>query len=171
MSDYINFDGLYGKAGDYLIHPYSYRQWRPGTGTELPSSGRIAQLVPAYVLNDHDYSRRTSDSATSTRSSLPRKTSRYQFLQGHLTQDELNAAARAYSSPLLTEPWRNFDDASVKFGYIDPEVDAMYRYVQQESRLLEAAGSRLVRSDIDRIRREAGESTWSEAAERLRVAQ
>lgn len=169
MSDYITFDGKYGAAGDYLVHPYSYRQWRPGTGTELPKPGRVAQLVPAYVLNDHDYSCRASEGATSTRSGLSRKTSTYQFLEGRLTQDELNAKARAYTSPLLQPPWRNFDDASVKFGYLDPDVDAMYRYTQERSRLLRDRGSGLVRADIERIRTEAGEPTWSEVAAKLRV--
>ena len=168
MSDYIAFDGHYGAAGEYLVHPYSYRQWRSGNNMELPKSGRVAQLVPGYVLNDHDYSRRASDGATSTRSSLARKTSTYQFLDGRLTQDELNAKARAYNSPLLQQPWRNFDDASVKFGYRDPDVDAMYRYTQEQSRLLRDGGSALVRTDIDRIRKAAGESTWAEAAAKRR---
>lgn len=167
MSDYIGYDGHYGAAGEYLVHPYSYRSWRPGTGAELPKSGRVAQLVPAYVLADHDYSRRASDKATSSRSDLLRKTSTYQFLEGRLTQDELNAKARAYTSPLLEAPWRYFDDASVKFGYRDPDVDAMYRYTQEHSRLLKDRGSGLVRADIERIRREAGEPTWSEVAANL----
>jgi hypothetical protein len=167
MSDYIGYDGRFGAAGEYLVHPYSYRSWRPGTGAELPKPGRVAQLVPAYVLSDHDYSRRSSDKATSSRSELLQKTSTYQFLDGRLTQDELNAKARAYTSPLLEAPWRHFDDASVKFGYRDPEVDAMYRYTQERSRLLNDKGSGLVRADIERIRREAGEPTWAEVATKL----
>ena len=164
MSDYISYDGLHGGAGEYLIHPYSYRSWRHGTGSELPKPGRVAQLVPAHVLNDHDYSRRASTNATSSRSELLRKTSTYQFLDGRLTQDEVNAKARAYSSPLLEAPWRNFDDASVKFGYNDPDVDAMYRYTQEHSRLIRDQGSGLVRADLERIRHAAGESTWEELA-------
>jgi len=121
------------------------------------------------VLNDHDYSRRASDGATATRSTLLRKTSTYQFLDGRFTQDEMNAKARAYSSPLLEAPWRNFDDASVKFGYEDPDVDAMYRYTQEQSRLLKDAGSSFVRADIDRVRREAGEATWAEIAAKRRT--
>lgn len=164
MSDYIAFDGHYGGAGEYLVHPYSYRGWKPGVGAELPKPGRVAQLVPGYVLLDHDYTRRSSENATSTRSDVLRKTGKYQFLDGHLTQDEMNAKARAYTSPLLEAPWRHFDDASVKFGYRDPDVDALYRYTQEHSRLLKDRGSSLVRTDIDRIRREAGESTWEEIA-------
>jgi hypothetical protein len=169
MSDYVAFDGLYGAAGEYLIHPYSYRSWKPGVGMPLPKPGRVAQLVPAYVLNDHDYSRRSDDGASSTRSDLPRKTSTYQFLDGRYTQEELNAKARAYSSPLLEAPWRNFDDASVKFGYLDPEVGAMYRYTQENSRLIKDRGSALTRADIDRVRTEAGESTWAEIASKARA--
>lgn len=169
MSDYIAYDGHYGAAGEYLVHPYSYRSWRPDNGANLPKPGRVAQLVPSYVLLDHDYSRRSSDNATSTRSGLPRKTSTYQFLEGRLTQDELNARARGYTSPLLETPWRHFDDASVKFGYRDPDVDALYRYTQERSRLLRDQGASLVRSDIERIRREAGESTWEEVAAKAKV--
>jgi hypothetical protein len=169
MSDYIAYDGHYGAAGEYLVHPYSYRSWRPGTGAELPKPGRVAQLVPSYVLIDHDYSRRSSENATSSRSDSLRKTSTYQFLDGRLTQDELNAKARSYTSPLLEVPWRHFDDASVKFGYQDPDVDAMYRYTQEHSRLLKDQGSGLVRADIERIRREAGEATWEEIAAKARA--
>jgi hypothetical protein len=169
MSDYISYDGLYGAAGEYLVHPYSYRSWRPGSGAELPKPGRVAQLVPAYVLNDHDYTRRASDGATSTRSETLRKTSTYQFLDGRLSQDELNAKARSYHSPLLDTPWRNFDDASVKFGYRDPDVDAMYRYTQEHSRLLRDQGSGLVRADLERIRRAAGEPTWEDIAAKAKA--
>lgn len=166
MSDYITFDGSFGSAGEYLVHPYSYRGWRPGTGAALPKPGRVAQLVPSYVLIDHDYARRSSDNPTSTRSDSHRKTGRYQLLAGRISQDELNEQARGYQSPLLQAPWRHFDDASVKFGYSDPDVDAMYRYTQQYSRHLNGGGSGLVRADIDQIRRAAGEPTWAEATER-----
>jgi hypothetical protein len=169
MSDYISYDGRFGAAGEYLIHPYSYRSWRQGSGADLPKPGRVAQLVPAFVLIDHEYSRRASEHATSTRSDLPRKTSTYQFLDGRLTQDELNAKARSYHSPLLDSPWRHFDDASVKFGYQDPDVDALYRYTQEYSRLLRDQGSGLVRADIDRIRTAAGESTWKEVADKAKA--
>ncbi|CAB4927064.1 MAG: hypothetical protein F2840_00120 [Actinobacteria bacterium] len=169
MSDYVAFDGLHGAAGEYYIHPYSYRSWKAGANMSLPKAGRVAQLVPAYVLNDHDYTRRASDGESSSRSELPRKSSTYQFLDGGLTEDELNAKARSYTSPLLAAPWRNFDDASVKYGYQDPDVDAMYRYTQEYSRLLKGRGSVIVRADIDRIRKEAGESTWAEAAARRRA--
>ncbi len=167
MSDFITFDGLYGNAGEYALHPYSYGQWRPGVGQDLPKPGRVSQLVPAYVLNDHDYSRRASDGASAARSDLPQKTSTYQFLSGRMTQDELNSTARAYTSPLLKEPWRNFDDASVKFGYRDPDVNAMYRHTQEQSRLLRDAGAGVVRADIDRLRKQAGESAWPEMSARL----
>lgn len=169
MSDYIAYDGHYGAAGEYLVHPYSYRNWRPNTGAELPKPGRVAQLVPSFVLIDHDYSRRSSENATSTRSDFLRKQGTYQFLEGRLTQDELNAKARNYSSPLLESPWRHFDDASVKFGYQDPDVDAMYKYTQEHSRLLKGQGSTLVRADIERIRREAGEATWEEIAAKAKA--
>ena len=59
----------------------------------------------------------------------------------------------------------------MKYGYEDPDVDAMYRYTQEHSRLLKDRGSALVRADIDRIRTEAGESTWAEAAAKRRAAE
>jgi hypothetical protein len=43
----------------------------------------------------------------------------------------------------------------------------MYRYTQERSRLLNDQGSGLVRADIERIRREAGEPTWAEVAAKL----
>ena len=99
-----------------------------------------------------------------------RKSSTYQYIDGRYTQDELNAKARSYTSPLLVAPWRNLDDATVKYGYEDPDVDALYRYTQEHSRLLKDRGSAIVRADIDRIRTEAGESTWAEAAAKRRAA-
>ena len=170
MSDYVTFDGLHGATGEYLIHPYSYRSWKAGADMPLPKPGRVAQFVPAYVLNDHDYSRRASDGEVSSRSDIVRKSSTYQYIDGRYTQDELNAKARSYTSPILVAPWRNLDDATVKYGYEDPDVDALYRYTQEHSRLLKDRGSAIVRADIDRIRTEAGESTWAEAAAKRRAA-
>jgi hypothetical protein len=120
-------------------------------------------LVPADVLNDHDYSRRANPNGVADvhgSSSHPSKRGRYTFTCGRLTQDEMNDAARAWRSPLLEAPWRNIDDASVKYGWQRPEVDALYRYTQERSRLLKDRGSALVRADIDRIRADAGERPW-----------
>jgi hypothetical protein len=74
----------------------------------------------------------------------------------------MNQAARDYSSPLLESPWRNFDEQHVKWNYEDEEVQAMYRYTQENSRLLKDKGSTLVRADIEEIRRAAGEKAWSD---------
>jgi hypothetical protein len=96
--------------------------------------------------------------------SLSPKTSTYSTTAGRLTEDELNAAAKAFSSPLIDGPWRNFDAYTVKYHHTDPDVDAMYRHAQETSRLLRDRGASLVRTDIDAIRAEAGEQPWSAPA-------
>ncbi len=167
VSDFAVLDGKAGSASDYFVHPYSYRQWRPASGQSLPHAGRVAQLVPAHILSDHDYSRRVNEggSPSLSRVDLPRKTGKYTVLSGRLTQDEINAAAKQYSSPLIDGAWRNIDDATVKFGWQDDDVNALYRYVQDSSRLLKGQGAKLLRPDIDALRRAAGERPWSAVSE------
>jgi hypothetical protein len=161
--------GSVGSANEYYLHPVTYGSWRRGGGRgPLPHSGRGAHMIPGHVLTDHDYARRVNpnglvDSKGTT--SLPPKTSTYSTTAGRLTQDEMNALARSFSSPLIDGPWRNVDAYTVKYHWQDPEVDAMYRYTQETSRLLADRGSALRRDDIDAARTEAGERPWRQAAE------
>ena len=157
--------GKLGAQSEYYLHPISYGVWRRGGGTEdLPQTGRTREFVPASVLTDHDYSLRVNpngiDSIQGDRK-LPEKTGRYVTSQGALSQDEMNRAAREYDSPLLREPWRNLDDAAVKWSWDKPETEALYNYVQENSRLVKGRGSGLLRTDIEAIREAAGEPAWS----------
>jgi len=163
-----NFAALAGKVGsmnDYYLHPVLYAMWRRSGGKDpLPHPGRGAHLIPGYVLSDHDYARRVNPNGLSDcrgTSSLPAKTSTYSTSQGKLTEAELNAAAKGFSSPLLQAPWRYFDAYTIKYHHSDPEVDAMYRHTQERSRNLSDRGSGIVRADIDAARRAAGESPWT----------
>jgi hypothetical protein len=74
----------------------------------------------------------------------------------------MNQAAREYKSPLLESPWRYYDEQHVKWHSADEDVQEMYRYTQENSRLLKGKGSSLVRADIEEIRRAAGENAWSD---------
>jgi hypothetical protein len=165
MSNMAQLDGRQGAESEYYLNPVAYRMWRSSARRgDLPVSGRARPLVPGYVLNDHDYTLRASPNGltgVSGTSSLPPKTGLYTFARGRLTEDEMNRAAGEFSSPLLQAPWRNIDDATVKYHWQDPEVDRLYRYTQESSRLLTGRGASLVRADIDRIRAEAGERPWS----------
>jgi hypothetical protein len=163
------FAALAGKLGsfdEYYLHPVSYGAWRRGGGTsELPSNGRGAHLIPAHVLNDHDYARRVNPGGLADCKgtySLPAKTGRYTTSAGRLTEAELNAKAAEFQSPLIDGPWRNFDTSTAKYQWQDPDVDAMYRYSQEHSRLLRDSGAALLRRDIDARRADAGESPWRE---------
>ena len=166
VDNFAALTGLTASANDYYLHPEHYMMWRRSGGkTPLPAPGRGAQMIPAHVLTDHDYPRRVNPNGLADSkgtSSLPAKTGSYNTTAGKLSQDELNAAARAFSSPLIDGPWRNFDWQTVKWHYGDGEVDAMYRYTQETSRLLRDRGASLVRDDLDEIRRSAGERPWHE---------
>jgi hypothetical protein len=74
----------------------------------------------------------------------------------------MNQRARTFSSPLLEAPWRHLDEQAVKWRWEEPEVDAMYRYAHEHSRLLRDQGSSLRRADLDAARRAAGERAWSD---------
>ena len=163
-----NFAALVGKVGsmnDYYLHPVLYAMWRRSGGKDpLPHPGRGAHLIPGYVLSDHDYARRVNPNGLADcrgTSSLPAKTSTYATTRGKLTEAELNAAAKGFSSPLLQAPWRYFDAYTIKYHHSDPEVDAMYRHTQETSRNLADRGSGVVRADIDAARSAAGESPWT----------
>lgn len=166
VSHFAAMDGLLAAQNDYYLHPVSYSVWRRGGGQgEVPPPGRNANLIPAHILNDHDYPRRVNPNGLSDskgESRLPVKTGKYTFARGKLTQDEMNQAAREFDSPLLKAPWRYIDEQHVKWHYESDDVQALYRYTQESSRLLKDQGSGIVRADIDRIRKEAGEKPWSE---------
>ncbi len=167
VDHYATMSGFGAAQSEYYLHPTSYAGWRRGGGAgPLPQPGRVATLVPARVLDVDDYPRRVNPNGLAdvrTVTSLPPKTGRHLFASGRLTEDEINARARAYDSPLLRSPWRNVDEATVKWHWQDPDVDALYRYEQERSRLLRDRGASLRRADIDRIRQEAGERPWSAA--------
>lgn len=166
VDNFAALTGHVGSANDYYLHPVLYGTWRRSGGKgPLPHPGRGAQMIPAHVLSDHDYSRRVNPNGLADCKgtwSLPAKTAGYSTTQGKLSEDELNARAKAFESPLVDGPWRNFDWSTVKWHHDDPEVDAMYRHTQERSRLLRDRGSSLVRADLDAIRRDAGERPWSE---------
>lgn len=158
--------GQLGAQNEYYLHPVSYSVWRKGGAEgELPSTGRTREFVPGTVLRDHDYARRVNPGGfgeVSGDRQLPEKTTGFNTTRGTLTQDEMNQAAREWKSPLLEQPWRLLDDAAVKWNWDSPEADALYRYVQADSRLLKDKGAGLLRKDIEELRRAAGESPWSE---------
>ena len=72
----------------------------------------------------------------------------------------MNDRARSFQTR-FTDGWRHLDENTIKWHYTDPEVEAMYRYTQEQSRNLRDRGSSLVRSDIDKARADAGERPWS----------
>lgn len=166
LDNFALLQGSNGSAHEYHLEPVPYRSWRPGHG-DLPGPGRNAFLVSRHVLSDHDYSARANPSGSSDfhgTSSLPSKSTPYNTTLGPLTEEQANEAARAFSSPLFEPPWVSVDDEWVKWHSRDLEVDALYRYAQRDSRLLQERGSDLVRADLDDIRRAAGEQPWGAPA-------
>ncbi|MDQ2700435.1 MAG: hypothetical protein M3Y23_03800 [Actinomycetota bacterium] len=160
--------GQLGAQNEYYLHPISYGVWRrSGAKGNVPETGRTREFVPATVLRDHDYSLRVNpggiDGVKGDRK-LPLKTGKFVTSAGTLTQDEMNAKAKAWSSPLLEQPWRNLDDAAVKWNWQTGESDDLYRYIQEDSRLIGGRGAGLLREDIAAIRREAGERAWEEVS-------
>jgi hypothetical protein len=168
VDNFATLTGFQGSANDYYLQPVNYRLWRRGGGKDdLPGTGRQSFPVPAHVLIDHDYPRRVNPNGLADvrgTSSLPAKTGGYTFACGRLTQDEMNQAARDFRSPLMKEPWRYFDEQTVKWRWQTPEVNELYLYTQERSRLLNGQGSSLVRADIERLRTQAGERPWSAVA-------
>ena len=151
---------------EYYMETNSYGSWRSGSGP-LPENGRNAMTVSRRVLLDDDYARRVNPNGVSDcrgTSSLPPKTSAYTTSQGRLTEEQLNEAARGFTSPVFEEPWASIDDAWVKWHWNDQDVQGLYRHTQRDSRLLAGRGSGLLREDIARIRAEGGERSWGDLA-------
>lgn len=167
--------GKLGAQNEYYLHPVAYGVWRRSGGKDdLPQSGRTREFVPASVLSDHGYSRRVNpdgfDSISGDRK-LPQKTAGFTTSKGSLSQDEMNQAARDFSTPLLEEPWRNLDDAAVKWSWQDPATNDLYRYTQEGSRLIEGRGAGLLREDIAEIRTAAGEPAWDKLSGDAKIAE
>jgi hypothetical protein len=168
MDAYVEqFAVLMGKQGsstEYYLHPTSYDVWRrSGAKGDLPTPGRNAVLVPAHILADHDYPLRVNANGLADANGhgkIDAKTARYTLAGGKLTQDEMNERAKAFRSK-FTDGWRYFDENTIKWHHGEPEIDAMYRYTQEQSRNLHDRGSSVVRTDIDAARSAAGERPWS----------
>jgi hypothetical protein len=60
----------------------------------------------------------------------------------------------------MSPPWSSIDDEWVKWHSRDADVEAMYRYVQEPSRLLHGQGAGLDRARIADLRSAAGERPW-----------
>lgn len=158
--------GYQAAQTDYYLHPILYEIWRKSGDDRgpAPDAGRNAFLVPLHVVNDDDYPRRVNPNGLADcqgDSSLPPKGKGFATSQGYLSEDELNAAAREFSSPLFEDPWVHLDDQWVKYHWQSDEADALYRYVQHNSRLLAGAGAGITRDDIDRRREDVGERPWT----------
>jgi hypothetical protein len=160
--------GLRGGQSEYYLHPITYGVWRrSGMQGDLPQPGRSNEFVPSDVLRDHSYSLRVNPNGLADCRgtwSLPPKTGKITLAAGRLSEEELSQQARTLNTPLLDPPWRYIDEPSVKWRYDDPDVDALYRYTQERSRLLAGRGAALRRADIDDARVAAGERPWSEVA-------
>jgi len=167
LDNFALMSGRQAAQNDYYLHPVAYSSWRKaGAHGPLPAPGRNAFPVPATVLRDHDYPTRVNPRGLAGclgGSTLPVKTQGWLTSKGRLSQDELNAAARSFSSPLHTEPWVRYDEQWVKWHSGTSEADDLYRYIQQDSRLLSGAGAGLRRDDITKRRTESGLAGWSDS--------
>jgi hypothetical protein len=165
LDNFVLMSGLQASQSDYYIHPVSYEGWRRGSAPRgpLPAPGRNAFPVPATVLIDHDYPARVNPNGLADcvgSNHLPGKSAGWLTSKGRLTQAERNRAAREMSSPLLSAPWVHQDEQWLKWHWDTPDAHAMYRYVQESSRLLRDSGAGLKRADITARRLAAGEPAW-----------
>jgi hypothetical protein len=169
LDNFAVMSGLQASQNEYYLHPIGYSSWRKGGGKgPLPNVGRNAFPVPSTVLSDHDYSLRVNPKGMASVQGvnhLPPKTGGWLTSQGVLSQEALNQAVRDYRSPLATPPWVNYDEQWVKWNAGSVEADELYRHVQKGSRLLDGAGSTLLRDDLMKRRAAAGEPAWSDLAQ------
>ena len=169
LDNFAVMAGYQASASEYYLHPVSYNGWRKSGGGRgpLPPPGRNAFPVPATVLSGGDYTRRVNANGMASvtgAGTLPAKTQGWLTSQGRMSEAELNQAVRAYSSPLATRPWVDYDEQWVKWNAGSAEADALYHHVQRGSRHLEGAGSTLRRDDLLALRAKAGEPAWTDAA-------
>jgi hypothetical protein len=166
LDNFAVMSGRQASQNEYYLHPIGYSGWRKGGGKgSLPAVGRNAFPVPSTVLSDHDYPRRVNPKGMASVQGvnhLAPKAGGWLTSAGVLSQDALNQAVRDFRSPLATAPWVNYDEQWVKWNAGSTEADALYRYVQRGSRLLDGAGSTLLRADLMKRRAAAGESAWSD---------
>jgi hypothetical protein len=112
-------------------------------------NGSMISLIPASVLNDHDYTRRANPEGLQLGDSkLPDKTGKFTTTQGKLSLTELNEAAKSHEPWYQQEPWKHYDDRWVKYNYTTDEADELYERTQKSSRFLEGAGASLTREDV-----------------------
>ena len=136
--------GQQGSSTEYYLHPTAYDVWRRSRRARATcrSPGRNAVLVPAHILSDHDYPLRVNANGLADakgHGEMEPKSGLYTIAGGKLTQDEMNQRARDFRSK-FTDGWRYFDENTIKWHHGEPEIDAMYRYTQEQSRNLRDRG-------------------------------
>lgn len=166
LDNFAVMAGYQASQSEYYLHPIAYNNWRKSPSrSALPAPGRNAFPVPATVLQGQDYPRRVNPNGLAGirgSSTLPPKTNGWLTSRGMLSESELNEAARAFTSPLMSKPWVGYDEQWVKWHAGTPDADELYRHVQRGSRHLEGAGSSLRRADLLALRAKAGEPAWSD---------
>jgi hypothetical protein len=113
--------------------------------------GEMFSAVPYSVLDDDQWTS-TVGPIRGGSSTLPPKTGRYTTTRGKLTQDECNAAARAFTPSYLATGSRYLDDSWVKHHADDPRADELYRATQAHSTRLAGKGPGLRRADVEALR-------------------
>lgn len=177
--DLAHFAGVYEQDDWFLIEERAQR-FRPLHNDEYGNSA-IAELVglitlpsqqtndyrmskwaaqPAELFSSIPYSVLDDDHWTSGvgairegSTSLPPKTAKYTTTRGKLTQDECNAAARAFTPSYVEQGSRFLDDEWVKSHSDDARANALYQATQQSSRVLAGQGASLRRDDVEKLRR------------------
>ena len=130
-------------------NPYNMNKW-----SNQPND--MWSAIPYSVLENEEWTGSVGPIRSGS-TSLPKKTGKWTTTKGKLTQDECNAAARAFTSDPVAAGSKYYDDSWIKYNSTSPEADALYKATQVNSRLLKGKGAGLSRADIDAIRIAAGE--------------
>jgi hypothetical protein len=149
LNDEFGRDALTELVGLVSLPSQACNEYTMGQHHNAPK--RMYSPIPYGILSTGDYTR--SSGPMYPGSSLFTKTGRWRTSRGLLTQDEYNAAVRAFTPTACSTEYRFIDDYWIKYHAPEASAQALYRHTQSTSRRLRNRGAGLKRADIDAVRK------------------
>ncbi|MFN8989659.1 MAG: hypothetical protein ACK5YP_06635 [Betaproteobacteria bacterium] len=148
LNDEFGRDALTELVGLVSLPSQACNDYTMGQHHNAPK--RMYSPIPYGILTNGDYTR--SSGPLYPGSSLFTKTGKWRTSRGMLSQDEYNAAVRAFTPVACSSEYRFVDDYWVKYHSHDKAARELYLRTQENSRHLKGKGSGLKRADIARAR-------------------
>lgn len=115
-------------------------------------NSRLYQLIPYAILSGEPYTASVGEIYPGI-TNLPAKKDVYTTTRGKIGFEEYNRLSQSYVPTACEPKYTHLCDTWVKYNFESELADEAYRHEQRNSRRLKDKGARLMRDDIEALRR------------------